>query len=558
MQKLLVIIFSILFFFILILLFVINLTTYEKFVLETARFISLKYGNYQQFKEILSPAVFYRIKICLFILAFLNLIILFLILFKKNIIKITANLIKPILLFPTWIFKSFNKLNKNEKIFLVSVLLIIAIQRFFLSINTSVIYDEAWTYLAFTSKNPLIAAFFYPASNNHILYSHLTQITKFLPLNILINLRLPAFFIGLFSSLVFYFCAKQYLKKFGLWIAFLMFSFAFPSVYYGFAARGYSLILLMFIIGFFAALKIVEGKKKYWYCFSLSSAIGFYTIPVYLYPFVTIILFLFLSFLANKNRSEIFHLIKHISLACLLVLILYLPVFAVSGVQSVTNNKFVQSQDFNIVFNNFSGHIFKTLKFFTAVEYGFLLVFLIIILVIYVLIKGKFNNKSILFFSLLCFLLIPVLVFTHRVVPVERTWIYLLVPLCFMAGKIAELKFVKYLLALVIIFNLFNISINWQKQMLWYDNICEEDYEQGIYFTNYFKNKKVLIVAKNRMNTYLKFNNKLYKQNWEIHSKMPDKSDRIVYAVYHTSEKNIDKNLIKKGYFKNYYLYCER
>ena len=66
----------------------------------------------------------------------------------------------PFIEFPQWLWKSFKILGNNEKIGFGVFLLTLIIQRLWLSYNTDVIYDEAWTYLAFTSKNPFLAACF--------------------------------------------------------------------------------------------------------------------------------------------------------------------------------------------------------------------------------------------------------------------------------------------------------------------------------------------------------------------------------------------------------------
>lgn len=559
MKKIIVSVFAISLAVLTTLVIILHSTSYENCIASIENFLSLNTRNHQQFKEIISVEVFLRIKFSLLISAFLNLIILILLIFKKDFLQVPSRLLKPLVYFPKWLFINFKNLNNSEKILLVSCLILVAVQRHLLSFNTSVIYDEAWTYLAFTSKNPVVAACFYPSSNNHILYSHFSQITKFLPFDILTNLRSPAIFMGLMCVVVFFFFAKQYLKKNGLWISVLVFSFSFPAVYYGFAARGYSTILLFFIIGFFSALKILEesSNSQYWSAFSLSSALGFYTIPVYLYPFVTISLFLFLYFLINKIRSGFISLIKYVSFTSFMVLILYLPVFIVSGLNSVVGNKFVKSHDLSFVLSNFTGHISNSIKFFTASELGYIVLGVLLLLLIFSHISGKIKSSKLVIFSLMSFIIIPFLIFAHRVIPVERTWIYLLVPLSLVCGKIAEFQFMKYILFALCLINFLNISYNWKKQMIWYDNICEEDYEQGEYFTNYFKNKTAKIVAENRMNSYLKFNNLLYNQNWEILNKMPVNTDKNTFLILHKSEKYLNKDIKETHYFKNYYLYSK-
>ena len=49
------------------------------------------------------------------------------------------------------------------------------------TITMPVTYDEAWTYLYFTSNSPLASLSFYPVSNNHVLFSLVSNLTYYLP-----------------------------------------------------------------------------------------------------------------------------------------------------------------------------------------------------------------------------------------------------------------------------------------------------------------------------------------------------------------------------------------
>src|SRR5712671_5590327 len=52
----------------------------------------------------------------------------------------------------------------------------------FFAFYLPVAYDEASTYLNFTSHSPLVSMLYYPAPNNHILHSVITSFTKYIPL----------------------------------------------------------------------------------------------------------------------------------------------------------------------------------------------------------------------------------------------------------------------------------------------------------------------------------------------------------------------------------------
>ncbi|MCC6721948.1 MAG: hypothetical protein IT243_07075 [Bacteroidia bacterium] len=458
-----------------------------------------------------------------------------------------------------WIYRNFIELTLKTKILLILLLTLVFAHRVYISNTTSVIYDEAWTYLAFTQKNPLIAACFYPTSNNHILYSHLTQITKFLPFDILFNLRLPSIITGILAIITFFFCTKRYFSEYNLWLSVSLLSFIFPMVYYGVAARGYSMLLLLFIIGFFATIDIIKNPNNYKaYCIIMfSSVLGFYTIPVYLYPCITLNLFLLIFFIINKDYTSLFRIIKFGLLTVIAVLFLYLPVFVVSGVNSVIDNKFVKSKSFHFVADNFLSHLSNTARFFSSIYSDFFALLLVFLMLVFFIVILVFSKNILLKLSLFCIIIIPVFIFIHRLIPVERTWIYLLIPFCFSLGIVANNKLTQIFIFILFVFNMVNIITSYQKQMLWYDKICEEDYIQGKYITNYFINKNVSVISKNRMNTYLKFNKFSKNQNWEIIDEIPENISKEYFLILYNKEKETinTSSFTKLFYYEGYSIY---
>ena len=77
------------------------------------------------------------------------------------------------------------------------------------------------------------------------------------------------------------------------------------------------------------------------------SALGFYAIPIMLYPFGIFVTWLLLSAMFDKENPNKNHFIKGLFISCvstaILTVALYTPVFAVSGVRAVIANRFVTS-----------------------------------------------------------------------------------------------------------------------------------------------------------------------------------------------------------------------
>ena len=212
--------------------------SYTGFTNNCIQILGINGNQKEKFLTLITPHIVSQLKwLFLFLLIFQATLLI--IAFKKpHYLKALKFCLTPFIEFPQWLWKSFKILGNNEKIGFGVFLLTLIIQRLWLSYNTDVIYDEAWTYLAFTSKNPFLAACFYPTSNNHILFSHLTQITKILPFDILTNLRLAALFSNILAISTFFFCLRKFVSPISAWCVSLLFAFSFPLVYYGFVARG--------------------------------------------------------------------------------------------------------------------------------------------------------------------------------------------------------------------------------------------------------------------------------------------------------------------------------
>ena len=179
--------------------------SYTYFTNQIINLFSIDESRRTVFLTVFSPKVFYQLK-WLFLFLFIFQVTFLTIIIKRPLIfKKIKDCLFAILDYPMWLWERFKKLNKVEKTSLSLFIIVLITQRLWLSNITDVVYDEAWTYLAFTNKNPLVAACFYPTSNNHILFSHLTQITKLLPFDILTNLRLSALISNILAVLTLFF-----------------------------------------------------------------------------------------------------------------------------------------------------------------------------------------------------------------------------------------------------------------------------------------------------------------------------------------------------------------
>lgn len=209
-------------------------------------------------------------------------------------------------------------------------------------------HDEAYTYIAFASRPIQYLLRDYHLPNNHIFHSLLVHISTGLLGNQPWALRLPAFIAGVLLVPAAYLAGKAW---YGRSAALLLAGFVavLPVLReYSTRGRGYSLLLLFALLSIYLAARLLlERNRMGWLLFGLVTVLGFYTIPIYLYPFGVIFSWLALSGLAGQARpayGRAFwkYLFATTLAAGLVTLSLYLPVFLYSGVGSVTANSFVQ------------------------------------------------------------------------------------------------------------------------------------------------------------------------------------------------------------------------
>ena len=93
-----------------------------------------------------------------------------------------------------------------------------------------------------------------------------------------------------------------------------------------------------------------------WIWFGISSILGFYTIPSFLYPFITLNLVILLYNRPNRCWQFITN-----AIVTIITIALYLPVIIVNGLDALTNNPWVKPIDRNVVISGMPSFLKVTL-----------------------------------------------------------------------------------------------------------------------------------------------------------------------------------------------------
>jgi hypothetical protein len=316
----------------------------------------------------------------------------------------------------------------------IAFILLAFILLFFL-FNVPYHYDEAFSYRYFTGVGWLRTITFYPLPNNHIFYNVIAGLFTALPLDSEITTRLPSLIAALIAALYFLkLCSLYFSKPLSLFLAFL-FATVSPVILYAVLARGYGFLACFAVLQLYAANNLINNynSSRYKFLYYFSFVAGLYSIPSYLYFVFPVHLLLFLCLIArNKFPWKYFMIDNTIALASLVIL--YGIVIYFNSANAVFKPNGTPRMEYVELKTAVWAHLNSTWLWLTNIKLPYLKAIAILTLapLAHILI-----NKKATWLALVTPLLIisPIgILFLHRVIPFERTWIYLIIPIILSLG----------------------------------------------------------------------------------------------------------------------------
>jgi 4-amino-4-deoxy-L-arabinose transferase-like glycosyltransferase len=419
---------------------------------------------------------------------------------------------------------------KYTYILLGIITLIGMILRLYL-INNPIGYDEAYTFINFSSKSFKFILADYHAPNNHIFNSLLIGIAyRVLGSHIWI-VRLPALLASLLSVPVAYVAMRRFFNPSQALTASAVVAIVPDIVNEAANGRGYAMIILFsLLLANFAGILVKEQSRSALVAYAVAGALGFYTIPIFLYPMAGISLWVAVTYLFNDEPwKDRWNKLQAFLLTCLasgiLTFILYSPViFFGTGFESLVANKFVKSQTWRefsdnfitrnvLTWNSWMTHTAPLVK--QTLTGGF-----IVALLFY---RKVSNQKLPMQVSLVLGAVIMLVL--QRVAPLARIWSYLeMFYLIFSAAGLAWLVFIAIkaltseqtagkvasgLTLVVVLVTFANVTIKTQNRQAILDRtIAPEKFAAEYLAEHITANDTVLAVAPNDIQTayYLKIN----------------------------------------------------
>ncbi len=302
-----------------------------------------------------------------------------------------------------------------------------------IQINNAVGYDEAYTFIHFASRSLQVILTDYSAPNNHIFHSLLVYIVYHIFGNHVWALRFPAFLAGVLTIPAIYMAGKVIYGKNAALITAALVACTPILVDFSVNARGYTLMCLFScLILWIAGILRKQSSFTGWLLLSLFSILGFYTLPVMVYPVSAVFLWLLVSWIikdlnSNSRGKFIFGLIVTSISTILITFLLYSPILIFgSGFSSITSNEFVKSQswlDFLQSVQSRIPRVWGDWNYLVPSWLAFISILGFILLIVFE--WRRFSHKIPVWIPTV--ISISILIILQRVTPWPRVWLFLLV-----------------------------------------------------------------------------------------------------------------------------------
>jgi hypothetical protein len=210
-------------------------------------------------------------------------------------------------------------------------------------------YDESVTYIHYASRPWYIALTAYTGPNNHVFHSLLVHVSTALFGGEPWAIRLPAFIAGVLLVPATYVAGRAIYDASTALLAAALVASSSWLVGYSTNARGYTLVALVFVLLLALAARLrSSASAAEWLAFAVLGAIGFATVPVMLYAFGAVVVWLALSMFSTREQELLVRrLLPALVTTAVLVGVVYAPIVAASGVHALVANEFVESHSWS-------------------------------------------------------------------------------------------------------------------------------------------------------------------------------------------------------------------
>ena len=261
-------------------------------------------------------------------------------------------------------------LPKNwEMAALLSILGAALLARLFF-IDLPIDYDEAYTFTEFAQHSFRQVISDYHVPNNHVFQTILVRLSFLIFGAAPWALRIPVLLAGLALVPATYILASQLYDSPKGFVAASLVAASPALIIYSVTARGYMLVTLFTVLTLILGLYVSKHKNLVgWVLIVLFTALGFYSIPIMLYPFGVLLVWLVLLGVRKEispEYNDFGHWFKYLAAASaaagVITILLYSPIFFTNGVTNFFNGaRVVKSISLNVFVAGLPGKIDEVL-----------------------------------------------------------------------------------------------------------------------------------------------------------------------------------------------------
>ena len=215
-------------------------------------------------------------------------------------------------------------------------------------------YDESYTFNYHSLRDVLNIVSDYTTPNNHIFQSVLVHFSYQLFGSSPTALRLPALLAGVLLVPASFWLLCRLFGGGGFddgpaLVSAGLVALSAPLIGYSTNARGYTWLTLLFLVGFTFATRLVEKRNlAVWTLFVAVFTLGFFTIPVMLYGYAVVSMWMLLSVSSSRRKALFVELMIASAAVASLSILLYTPAAVRCTIQNIVANPFVRPLPFSI------------------------------------------------------------------------------------------------------------------------------------------------------------------------------------------------------------------
>lgn len=307
------------------------------------------------------------------------------------------------------IWAELQSLSLKEKCFLIIYFLSLSGYLIYAFYETPKHQDENWSYQYFVKEGFWVTLTYYPDTNNHIAYNLMAYFLSLFLGDARLIMKLPTLLAFLSTLFLIYAYVAHWGSFRAAVLSLLLAILVYESRKYAYIGRGHILLSLFVLISSIAMIEyLISNQKGYVFIFILSSILGFYTVPIFIFHFIALGILMLLYaifFLGGRNITIWLKGGRAVLYIIIGTTICYTPVILISGWEALFAHKWVQPmtfQEFWTIFPVFGAELFEyILGVIGDIPRGYLLFFPIATWFLWVLVSAASSLRERLWYLLL-------------------------------------------------------------------------------------------------------------------------------------------------------------